>query len=116
MLLKESKRLFRGGVAAHYRPPVGQLLHRVVEERAAVVEESAGDLFMIGNCDSAVWRICVANHDVGASLLVPSVSGLAECLHDFSPGKQWKAHTVTSTNSSEMEGGTGSPCFWRLSI
>lgn len=58
----------------------------------------------------------MTHNDVAAGLMVHHLPQLAEGLDGISSGTDWQvAHYPTSTISSVMGRGIGSPCFLRLS-
>ena len=65
---------------------------------------------MVWNHGSAMWRIDVPENDVAATPAIEGKSNLSRRLHHFRTGKlrQVLAHPLTSTISSEIEGGIGS--------
>jgi hypothetical protein len=71
---------------------------------------------MVGNCQPPVWRVCLPKHNVATALMIECVADLAQSLDDLAARQDGElAHTMTSTISSEMEGGTGSPWACKLS-
>jgi hypothetical protein len=53
---------------------------------------------------------------VAARLMVGLIADFAKCFHGVPAGEDREtAHRLTSTISSVIGGGTGSPCFRRLS-
>lgn len=71
---------------------------------------------MVGDCQPPVRRVCLAEDDVAPALMIEFVADLAQSLDELPARQDWEfAHTLTSTISSEMEGGTGSPWARKLS-
>jgi hypothetical protein len=78
-------------------------------------ERTFGKLFVIGNRQTPVRRIYVPDNDVASVLLVKFVSHPAKCANSVAAGYYRQFHRLeTSTTSSSMPGGTGSPCLTRL--
>ena len=76
-----------------------------------------GYFFMIRHNDAAMGRLILAKHQVAPTLPVERIAQCGERLHDLSARHDWQfAHGYTSTTSSEIGGGIGSPCASRLSI
>src|SRR4051794_25768325 len=77
---------------------------------------SGGNLRMVGNCEPSMRRCNVPQGDMTAALSIDLVSNLSQCLHYVASRHSRQAtHGLTSTTSSEMEGGIASPCASRLS-
>lgn len=91
----------------------GKLLPRqtgLANERA---ERAFGQLWMIGHGQTAARS--VSKDDVAAGWMVHRVAGAPESLDRVRAGTHGQAaHTGTSTISSVMAAGIGSPCFLRL--
>ena len=70
---------------------------------------------MIRNRQTPVGWLGVPEDDMTAGLVVFLVAQFAECLDRRAAGQDREsAQTGTSTSSSVMAGGIGSPCFARL--
>jgi hypothetical protein len=68
---------------------------------------------MIGHSEAAAVR--VPEDDVASCLVIDLIADVGEYFHCFLSGTDWKlAHVGTSTISSVIGGGMGSPCFLRL--
>jgi hypothetical protein len=67
---------------------------------------------MVGNRKASVRRHGVSKYHVASVLDVEFVPGLSECADCIAAGhdRQFRL-LVTSTTSSRMLGGKGSPCF-----
>lgn len=71
---------------------------------------------MIRDDDAAVGRVPVPEDHVAATLAVERVAERTERFHDRAAGDGGELpHAQTSTSSSVIGGGTGSPCSSRLS-
>ncbi len=79
-------------------------------------EGSLPDFAMIGNGETAMRRLRMAEDDVAAALSVDLVTEPPERRNDLSTGDSGKgAHTATSMISSLIVGGMGSSRSRRLS-
>jgi hypothetical protein len=64
-----------------------------------------------------MWFGRVPHYDVTAGLMVDLIAEFAQGLgHIATRDHRQSAQTATSTTSSVMAGGTGSPCLARLSM
>ena len=76
-------------------------------------ERAFGKLTMVGDCQPTTGRM--AKDDVAAGLMIHFVGDLAKGAHGVRARTDWQAaHTETSTISSVIPPGIGSPCFSRL--
>jgi hypothetical protein len=74
-----------------------------------------GQFFVVGNRQAPIWRAAVPKNHVAAVLYVEFLAGFAQSPHGVIASNNWQFHPVaTSMTSSNMLGGTGSPCFLRL--
>lgn len=81
-----------------------------------VSQSSFGDSFVVGHSDATKRREDLPENHVAALLMVELVPDLTENFGEFAARKRRQMiQADTSTISSEMGGGTGSPCFARLS-
>jgi len=71
---------------------------------------------VIGNYEPTVGRVAMPKNDVASALPIALVTELFERPNHFAGGDTRKlVQTATSTSSSLMLGGIGSPCSLRLS-
>ena len=79
-------------------------------------ERALGEFAVIGNRETAVRRVPVAEDDVAAGLMVHHIAESLERPDGLLAGYHGQLRQVgTSTVSSQMDGGIGSSCFRRLS-
>jgi len=71
---------------------------------------------VIWHHDSAVRRSRVAKHDMAAALPIHLVSGFLQNSNDAAARDHRQPRHYSSTISSVMGGGIGSPCSCRLSM
>lgn len=78
-------------------------------------QRSLRKLAMVRNRQAPMGRLLAPQDDVATGLVVFFVAQLAECLDCRAARQDGKpAQARTSTSSSLMAGGIGSPCFARL--
>ena len=74
------------------------------------------DLLVIGDHNSPMGRVNMTQNNMAASLPIEFISDSLQRLHQLAPRNPRQiAHPATSTISSEIGGGIGSPCACRLS-
>ena len=79
-------------------------------------QRALGDLLVIRHREAAKWRRMLTENHVAARLVVKLVAELLQGGNQGLPRNAGQpAQRLTSTISSLMEGGTGSPCFFKLS-
>ena len=78
-------------------------------------ERPLRELVVVRNRQAPMGRCRVPKNDVASGLMVDRVAHLLKRL-DRGPAGRYRepGHTATSTISSDMDGGTGSPCLARL--
>src|SRR3712207_4113362 len=79
-------------------------------------QRTSGHFFVVGHGDASVgWR-CSSENDVAATPPILFMPDFLQCFHHLASGDTRQgAHTLTSTTSSVIGGGMGSPCASRLS-
>ena len=99
----------------------------VLQERGEIVgrdssltnqspERPFGKFLVVGDGQAAMGFGRMAQYDVTAGLMVDFIAEFAQGLGHVATGNyRQSAQTATSTTSSVMAGGTGSPCLARLS-
>lgn len=79
-------------------------------------QRTLGDGPMIGNYEPAMGRVAMPKNGVASALPITFATELFERPNHLAGGDARKlAQTATSTSSSLMLGGIGSPCSLRLS-
>jgi hypothetical protein len=79
-------------------------------------QSSRGQFFVVGDGQTPVRGILMAQDEVATCLAVFAISELGECSCCLSPRDDREAcHIAISTVSSPIEGGIGSSCVLRLS-
>jgi len=72
--------------------------------------------FVIGNSNAAIWRANLPKNYMASALTIYKITCFAEGFnYCFSGNHRQRAQIETSTISSVIEGGTGSPCASKLS-
>jgi hypothetical protein len=75
-----------------------------------------GKFLVVRHGQATMWFGRMSHYDVTAGLMVYFIAEFAQSLGHVAAGNyRQSAQTATSTTSSVMAGGTGSPCLARLS-
>lgn len=109
----------RGGPVRPVGPARLEQGGELVRGQAGVADEGAqgalGQFRVVGHREAAVRGLAVPQNDVAAGLVVNFVAELPERADSGPAGDDREpGQTATSTISSVMAGGTGSPCLARL--
>jgi len=106
----------------------GKRAATVLQERREVVgrdsgltnqsaKRSSGEFFVGGHGQAPMRFGRVPQYDMTAGLMVDLIAEFAQGLGHVATGdRRQSAQTATSTTSSVMAGGTGSPCLAKLSM
>lgn len=94
----------------------GELVYGEAGFPDEAAQGALGELGMEGDGEAAVGRVLVAENDVAAGLAIEAIADAGEGFDCFAAGERRELHpTGTSTISSWMPGGIGSPWCLRLS-